>query len=64
MNDTVTIRRIDFKTYELSLNGTAVILKKGDFIKTIPNCFNLIDKLFPAAKAACCCLIERDFKVL
>ena len=58
MNETLAIRRIDYRTYELSMDGRVVTLRNTDIVDEFPRCFMVVDQLFCAAKAAACCLPE------
>lgn len=58
--DSICITRIDYGTFELSDGITKARIKRGQMVPKCPRCFQTINALFAAAKAANCILDHED----
>jgi hypothetical protein len=60
MPDEITIRRIDHKSFSLTMDGKSVIIASGCCPMNLPRSFGTINQLFAAAKGLYGALVKED----
>jgi hypothetical protein len=60
MPDEITIRRVDHKSFELTMDGKPVTIKSGCCPKKMPMSYGTIDHLFGAAKGLYGALVKGE----
>ena len=49
--ETVSITRIDHKSFEIEMDGVSVRIKQGDQISGCPRCWHTVNELYAAVRA-------------